>query len=118
MYKSESYVEKCPDSLILDENYMQAVEIIVVNDGSTDHSVELVRPCVERYSDTIRLISQENGGHGASVDTGINEYQGASSIMCRRGDKVDLPSDRAGGGDLIVERSDDEVGDFGNFVVD
>ena len=76
MYNSEPYIEKCLDSLILDANYMQDVEIIVVNDGSTDHSVELVRPYVERYPDTIRLISQENGGHGAAVDAGIDVCQG------------------------------------------
>ena len=76
MYNSEPYIEKCLDSLILDANYMQDVEIIVVNDGSTDHSAELVRPYVERYPDTIRLISQENGGHGAAVDAGIDACQG------------------------------------------
>ena len=76
MYNSEPYIEKCLDSLILDANYMQDVEIIVVNDGSTDHSAELVRPYVEQYPDTIRLISQENGGHGAAVDAGIDACQG------------------------------------------
>lgn len=76
MYNSEPYIEKCLDSLILDANYMQDVEIIVVNDGSTDHSTELVRPYVEQYPDTIRLISQENGGHGAAVDAGIDACQG------------------------------------------
>lgn len=76
MYNSEEYIEKSLDSLILDDKYMQMIEILVINAGSTDRSAELVRPYEEKYPDTIRLISQENGGLGAAVDAGIEACQG------------------------------------------
>ena len=47
-------------------------EIIVVDDGSTDDTVERLRP----YSERIRLISQENQGIGAARNRGIDESRG------------------------------------------
>lgn len=50
----------------------QDYEVIVVNDGSTDDTVEKLRP----YSDRIRLINQDNQGIGAARNRGIGEARG------------------------------------------
>lgn len=70
MYNSRNYIEKCLDSLIIERN-LELIEIIVVNDGSTDRCEKLVEEYVKKYPNTIKLISQPNGGHGAAVDKGI-----------------------------------------------
>lgn len=44
-----------------------AVEVIVVDDGSTDESVEVI----ERYGNQVRLIEQPNGGQGSAFNTGF-----------------------------------------------
>ena len=76
MYNSYAYIEKCLDSLILDEKHMQLLEVIVVNDGSTDNCQELVQPYVQKYPNSMKLISQNNGGHGAAINTGVDACSG------------------------------------------
>lgn len=76
MYNSYAYIEKCLDSLILDEMRMQLLEVIVVNDGSTDNCQALVQPYIMKYPDSIRLISQKNGGHGAAINSGVDVCSG------------------------------------------
>lgn len=64
-YKVEPYINKCLDSLILeDENLMNQLEVIIVNDGTPDRSAEMSREYVKRYPQTFRQIDKENGGHG------------------------------------------------------
>lgn len=75
MYNSRNYIEKCLDSLIIERNIGQ-IEIIVVNDGSTDGCEKIVEKYQKKYPDTIKLISQPNGGHGAAVDKGIESCCG------------------------------------------
>lgn len=76
MYNSKKYIEKCLDSLILRHGFMKEIEIIVVNDGSTDGCERIVEKYVCRYPGSIRLINQRNGGHGAAVNTGIRNCTG------------------------------------------
>lgn len=71
MYNSASYIDKCLQTFIIDVTYMEQIEVIVVNDGSQDGGDQIVRDYVDRYPDTFKMISQENGGHGAAVDAGI-----------------------------------------------
>lgn len=76
MYNSKMYIEKCLDSLILEKAEMDMLEILVVDDGSTDSGAEIVSGYVRKYPDSIRLIHQENGGHGSAVNTGIRACTG------------------------------------------
>lgn len=76
MYNSHAYIKKSLDSLILDKEHMQLLEIIVVNDGSTDDSEKMVQPYVVQYPDTVRLINQPNGGHGSAINSGVDVCTG------------------------------------------
>ena len=49
---------------------LEKLEIVVVNDGSTDLTPEITREYCEKYPDTVRLVSQENKGHGGALNTG------------------------------------------------
>ena len=53
VYNSEIYLEECLDSII-SQTY-QNIEIIVVDDGSTDSSPEILK----KYSDKVNIISQK-----------------------------------------------------------
>jgi glycosyltransferase involved in cell wall biosynthesis len=59
----------------LDE-IIDLLDIIVVNDGSTDGTTEVAAKYVQNYPDSVRIISKENGGHGSAVNTGIEAADG------------------------------------------
>jgi len=52
------------------------VEVVVVDDGSTDATGILAESCAHTYPDRIRVVHQVNGGHGAAIDTGIAHARG------------------------------------------
>ena len=69
-YNAEKYLRDNLESFEIPE-LMQDIEILIVNDGSTDHSLEIAREYAERYPDTYRVITKENGGHGSGINCGI-----------------------------------------------
>lgn len=72
-YNSEQYMRKCIDSLLIGG---EEVEIIIVNDGSADGTPEIANDYGSRYPDIVKVIHQENGGHGEAVNAGIRNATG------------------------------------------
>ena len=76
LYNKEKQIAKTLQT-VLNQTY-QNFEIVIVNDGSTDGSVEEVL----RISDSrIRLVNQENGGVSAARNRGIDEAKGVYSFF-------------------------------------
>ena len=71
VYKVESYIRQCLDSVILPEGQMAQLEVIVVNDGTPDQSADIARGYAEKYPDSIRVVDKENGGHGSALNVGL-----------------------------------------------
>jgi len=65
-YNSASTLEKCLDSLC-NENLQNEVEVLIVNDGSTDDTKSIALKYEEKYPN-FRLISKDNGGHGSTIN--------------------------------------------------
>lgn len=74
-YNAEKYLEKCLSSLIKCQRF-NALQIIVVDDGSSDNTAEIGKSYAKRYPDQIRLISKANGGHGSTINTTIQLAEG------------------------------------------
>nr|WP_319489983.1 glycosyltransferase family 2 protein [uncultured Caproiciproducens sp.] len=55
---------------------LDALDIMIVDDGSKDNTAEIAREYAEKYPESIRLIQQKNGGWGATVNTGIQNAKG------------------------------------------
>ena len=70
VYNSERYLKECLNSLF-DQTY-QNIEIIAVDDGSTDTSLEILK----NYSDKLKILSQENNGLYSALKLGISKIQG------------------------------------------
>lgn len=73
VYNVEKYLEKCIDSIIA-QTY-DNIEIILVNDGSTDDSADIIAH-FEAVDSRIKSYYQENGGLSAARNTGINNANG------------------------------------------
>ena len=69
----EKYLEECIESAI--KQSLNDIEIICINDGSTDSSLEILKKYEKKYSNII-VISQENKGLSASRNVGIRKAKG------------------------------------------
>ena len=88
-YNSEDYLENCIKSLLPGG---EDVEILVVDDGSKDMTSEIADAYEKKYPGIVRAIHQENGGHGAAVNTGIENARGLYFKVVDSDDWVDLDS--------------------------
>ena len=70
-YNCEKYLDKCIQSMLVND-VMEALEIIIVNDGSTDRTADVAEYYCRRYPGSVRLISQENKGHGGALNSGCS----------------------------------------------
>lgn len=66
-------MENCIHSLLTGGT---EVEIIIVNDGSVDRTGEIAEKYAKDYPDMVKVIHQENGGHGEAVNTGLRHASG------------------------------------------
>ena len=74
VYNVENYIANCIDSLLAQK--YKNIEIILVDDGSTDNSGEIC----DRYSkknEMVRVIHRKNGGLSAARNTGIKNARGS-----------------------------------------
>lgn len=72
-YNSQDYMEKSIRSALTGG---ERVEIIIVDDGSSDKTLEIANKYQEKFPSIIKVIHQENGGHGEAVNTGIRNATG------------------------------------------
>ena len=71
-YNHERFIEQAITSVLEQDRSMADVEIVVVDDGSTDRTPEIVRS----FEPRVRLIRKPNGGQGSAFNTGIPECRG------------------------------------------
>ena len=74
-YNVEKFIRKALDSCCVPE-IMDRLEVLVVNDGSTDSTLEIAREYEEKYPQTFRVIDKKNGGYGSTVNASIKAATG------------------------------------------
>ncbi len=74
VYKVEQYLRQCMDSLV--GQTLEEIEIIAVNDGSPDHSLQILEEYQERYPEKVRVFSIENQGVSHARNFGFSKSKG------------------------------------------
>lgn len=68
------------------------VEILIVNDGSTDKTKKIGKQYAERFPSIVKVINKENGGHGDAVNSGLSHASGKYFKVVDSDDWVDEDS--------------------------
>ena len=74
-YNVGQFLRKTLDSLIAPE-IMDELEVLVVNDGSSDGTAEIAREYEEKYPQTFRLVDKANGGYGSTLNYSMPAARG------------------------------------------
>ncbi len=70
VYNTEKYLVKCLKSLVVSK-YLDKIEVLVIIDGSPDNSVKIAKKFKYEYPHTFIVIEKENGGHGSTINKGL-----------------------------------------------
>ena len=87
VYNVEKYIRTCIESIYqqdLDEN---SFEVIIVNDGTKDRSMEMIADLIEQHSNII-VINQENQGLSVARNNGIIKAMGEYIAMIDSDDLI------------------------------
>jgi len=74
VYNAERFLKRCLDSVIIPEDHLKEVEVIIVDDGSTDKSPEIIDAETDRVG--FRIIHKPNGGCCSARNAGIKVAKG------------------------------------------
>lgn len=88
VYNVAGYLAKCLETLV--NQTLQEIEIIVVNDGSTDRSPDIIRKYAEHYPDKIIALDKKNGGLSEARNFGMSYAKGKYIGYIDSDDFVDL----------------------------
>ena len=85
-YNSQEYMGNAIESLL---EAGEDIDIIIVDDGSSDDTALIADKYAEKYPGIIRAIHKENGGHGSAVNTGIENAEGLYFKVLDSDDRLD-----------------------------
>lgn len=85
VYNMEQYLDKCLKSIL--KTLPEKTEVIIINDGSTDHSEDIIRKYAKQYN-SIRYIHKKNGGLSSVKNRGLKEAKGRYIIYLDSDDYV------------------------------
>ena len=73
IFNVEKYLRQCLDSAV--NQTLKDIEIICINDGSTDSSLEILKEYAKVYN-SIKIINKQNTGYGHSMNCGLKLAKG------------------------------------------
>lgn len=85
-YNSAAYLRRCVDSLLTGDD---DVEILIVDDGSTDETGDIADSYAARLPGVVAAIHQPNAGHGGAVNTGVRLATGRWIKIVDSDDRLD-----------------------------
>lgn len=105
VYNVEGYLEKCLESLV--NQTLQEIEIIIVNDGSTDGSANIINKYAKNYPNKIIVLEKKNGGLSDARNYGMPYARGKYISYIDSDDFVDLDMM-----ELLYNKAEEEQADY------
>ena len=87
VYNVEQYLSRCIES-ILAQGMTHEMEIIVVNDGSTDGSLKIAEEYADKYPDVLKVLDIPNAGVANARNLGLDTAQGKWVWFCDADDHI------------------------------
>ena len=88
VYNTEKYIKRCLDSLE-NKEINSLLEVLIVSDGSKDNAINIAKDYEKRLPDTFKIIEKENGGHGSTINKGLELATGKYFKVLDSDDWVD-----------------------------
>lgn len=88
VFNSEDSLKTCIDSLV--NQTLADMEILFINDGSTDNSLQVLEGYQKQYPDKIKIFSQKNQGQGAARNLGVSKACGTYIGFVDSDDYIEL----------------------------
>ena len=85
-YNAEKYLDRSIPSLVVGG---EDVEVIIVNDGSKDNTLQIARKYEKEYPNIVKVIDKENGGHGSGINAALEVATGLYFKCCDADDWFD-----------------------------
>lgn len=85
-FNSAEYLRQCVESVLIGDD---RIEVVIVDDGSTDATAELADAYADRHPRIVRVVHTPNGGHGSAVNVGIDLASGRFLKVLDSDDWVD-----------------------------
>lgn len=76
VYNTAEYLPECLNSLVGQSIGLDSIQIVVVNDGSTDNSAEIIKSYAERFPENFVCLEQPNSGQGVARNLGFSHCEG------------------------------------------
>lgn len=106
-YNVDKYLNETLDSMLIKRN-LDKLEVLIIDDGSTDKTTEIAKDYEKKYQDVFRTIRKENGGHGSTINCGIKHASGKYFKVVDGDDKLDR-DELDGFIDMLSERDEDLI---------
>ena len=87
VYNAEKYIARCLDSILMQAD--NNIELVIVNDGSTDMSEQIIKSYLGRYKSSIKYIKKENSGVANTRNVGLEKATGDYIIFVDSDDYID-----------------------------
>lgn len=88
VYNTEKYIKRCLDSLD-NKEINDLIEVLIVSDGSKDNSINIAKEYMKKLPNTFKIIEKENGGHGSTINKGLELATGKYFRVLDSDDWVD-----------------------------
>lgn len=76
-YNSADYMDHCISSIVYGSGQAEDIQVVIVDDGSTkDDTLGKAQAWQERHPSIVKVVHQDNGGHGVAVMKGLEQADG------------------------------------------